>query len=75
MKSEKDKPASEVEEEGKKVSGEPSPGKEEASGDATKAAEESSDYPGTEKADLDEVNKKGRMTGYNELPEQENVGK
>ncbi|WP_187262449.1 hypothetical protein [Pontibacter beigongshangensis] len=72
MKSEKDKPASEVEKESA------GPGKENAAGDATKAAEESSAYPGGEKGNVDEVDKKdnkGRMSGYNELPEQENVGK
>ncbi|TXK45747.1 hypothetical protein FVR03_12055 [Pontibacter qinzhouensis] len=72
MKSEESKPASEVEKEGENVTA--GPGKENAAGNPEKAAEESSDYPGSDKADLDEVNKKERMTGYNELPEQEKVG-
>lgn len=70
MKAEEhNKSAAEVEKEGNQVTG----GSEHQE-DVEQNEEDSSETTGADKANLDEVDKKERMTGYNELPEQEKVG-
>ncbi len=70
MSAEQDnKPASEVEKEGNQVTGGAAQHE-----DVEQNEEDSSETTGADKADLDQVDKKEHMTGYNELPEQEKVG-
>lgn len=67
---ENSKPASEVEEEGKKVSG--GSGETDESAETQKAGTSNTNWGNDEMPD--ESNKKDNMSGYNELPEQEKVG-